>query len=297
MTLRQLLVDRYAPVKGLSDRTITIYSHTIDRFGEFLRREPEITDLEEDTIASFLVWRGKTVHSARRGIPSAGTIRKDRCQLLALSLYAFRKRLLPEFPIVRQVRGEQRLPRGFTAEEVSRLIVTARRRQRLVSGLPSGWWWSTLIYAAWLSGARIGELLRLRWRDVDRLELVFRAGTRKGHTRDIARTITPDLSRELELFRRGPDELVWPWTLKPTSIYPSMRILCQQAGVPQRRFHAIRKASASYVAAAGGDAVSHLDHSDPSITREHYLDERIVGRKSGVEYLPALDLGEDDPHA
>jgi integrase len=293
MTLRQLLTDRYAPVKGLSDRTVAIYSSTIDRFRDYLRREPEVADLEEDAIASFLSWRAKTVHSVTRGLPSPGTIAKDRTQLLCLALYAFRKRMIPEFPIVKPVRKSQRLPRGFTAPEVARLIVAARKRERTLSGLPAGWWWSTLIYAAWCSGARIGELLALRWSEVRGQEIVFLAGTRKGHTRDIARRITPDLATELEQFRRGPDDLVWPWPHRPTSIYASLRILCDQANVPQRRFHAIRKASASYVAAAGGDAVSHLDHSDANITRDHYLDDRIVGKASGVDFLPALDLGEE----
>ena len=290
MLLRQLLIDRYAPVKGLSDRTVVIYGSTIDRFRDFLGREPSVTDLEEDTISAFLVWRGKTVHSAKRGLPSPGTIAKDRTQLLCLALYAFRKRLIPEFPIVKPVKKSQRLPRGFTAEEVGRMIVAARKRQRTLSGLPAGWWWSTLIYAAWCTGARIGELMSLRWFNVRGQELVFLAGTRKGHTRDIARRITPDLAAELELHRRCPGDLVWPWPHRPTSIYHSMRILCDQAGVPQRRFHALRKASASYVAAAGGDAVSHLDHSNANITRDHYLDDRIVGKASGVDYLPTLDL-------
>ena len=292
MTLRELLTVRYAPVKGISERTVEIYGHSIDRFSEYLKRDAMVADLEEDTISAFLAWRGRTIHSVRRGIPSAGTVRKDRTQLLALALYAFRKRLIQEFPIVRQVRGEKRLPRGFTAAEVGRLIVAARGRQRTIAGLPAGWWWSTLIYAAWCSGARIGELMALRWFSVQGTEIVFLAGTRKGHTRDIARRITPDLSAELELHRRCPGDLVWPWPGQPASIYASMAILCAKAEVPQRRFHAIRKASASYVQAGGGDAVSHLDHSDANITRNHYLDDRVVGKTEGVDFLPRLDLGD-----
>ena len=292
MTLKELLLTRYAPVKGISERTVEIYGHSIDRFSEYLERDAMIADLEEDTISAFLAWRGRTIHSARRGIPSAGTVRKDRTQLLALALYAFRKRLIEEFPVVRQVRGEKRLPRGFTAAEVGRLIIAARQRQRTLSGLPAGWWWSTLIYAAWCTGARIGELMALRWHCVQGTEVVFLAGTRKGHTRDIARRITPDLADELELHRRCPADLVWPWPGKPASIYASMAILCEKAGVPQRRFHALRKASASYVQAGGGDAVSHLDHSDANITRDHYLDDRVVGKTEGVDFLPRLDLGD-----
>jgi hypothetical protein len=39
--------------------------------------------------------------------------------------------------------------------------------------------------------------------------------------------------------------------------------------------------------------VGHLDHSDANITRDHYLDDRIVGKAAGVDFLPRLDLGED----
>jgi len=293
MLLRQLLTDRYAPVRGLCARSIVIYSHTIDRFRDFLGREPTVADLEEDLISSFVTWRRRTIHSERRGLPRPATVRKDRDQLLALAKYAFHKRLIHEFPEVKSVRGAKQLPRGFKSEEVGKMIVAARKRKRTLAGLPAGWWWSTLIYAAWCSGARRGELLKLKWKEVRGCELIFLADTRKGNTRDIARQITPDLAAELELHRRGPDDLVWPWPHLETSLYSSMKILCDQAGVPQRRFHAIRKASASYVQAAGGDAVSHLDHSDANITRDHYLDDRIVGKAAGVDFLPALDLAEE----
>lgn len=293
MTLRQLLIDRYAKVKMLNARSIVIYSHTIDRFRDFLGREPEISDLEETVIGDFLAWRGSRAHSKSRGIPSASTVRKDQDQLMCLARYAFAKRLLEELPVVKPVRKSQGLPRGFTSDEVARMILTARKRRRMICGLPSGWWWSTIMHAAWCTGARIGELRKLRWLNVRGNELVFLAGTRKGHTRDIARRITPDLAAELEQFRRCPADLVWPWPYRDNSIYDSMEIICDKAGVPQRRFHAIRKASASYVAASGGDAVSHLDHSDANITRDHYLDDRIVGKAAGVDFLPRLDLEEE----
>jgi integrase len=69
-----------------------------------------------------------------------------------------------------------------------------------------------------------------------------------------------------------------------------MRLLCKTAGVPSRAFHAIRKASASYVAAAGGDATAHLGHADPAMTRGHYLDPRITETSRGLDFLPPLDL-------
>lgn len=297
VTLRELLRDRYAPVRGLSDRSVVIYSHTLDRFRDFLGREPAVADLEEETIGAFLTWRGRTIHSPRRGRPSPATVRKDQNQLVSLARYAFHKRILETFPIVKPIRVPQPLPRGFTADDVSALIREARKRTRAVAGLPSAWWWSTLIHAAWQTGCRIGELRALRWGcvDPDRRELVFLAATRKGSTRDIARRITPELAAEMEQHRQPPAALVWPWIGHPTALYKSMEILCRKAGTPQKRFHALRRASASYVAAGGGDPVTHLDHASPVTTSRHYIDDRILIRPDGLSFLPPLDL--TDPAA
>jgi integrase len=69
-----------------------------------------------------------------------------------------------------------------------------------------------------------------------------------------------------------------------------MASLCRSAGVTPRGFHAIRKASGSYVKAGGGDATEHLGHANPKTTRDHYLDPRITGQQSALDYLPPLDL-------
>lgn len=294
MLLLDLLTARYAPAKALSARTVHIYSQSIRLLEEFLSRPATVDDLHEDTIVAFLRWREVTPNP-RRGPNSPATIAKHRTQLLSLADYAFRKRLIPEAPVVKPLRVPKRLPRGFTSDEVARLIRACSRRQGVIGGVCAKKWWASLIHAAWCTAGRRGELLAVRWQDVDtdRAEIVFKAERRKGHTRDIVRRINGTLADDLEARRGPPGDLVWPWDRHEASLYGSMRILCDMAGVPQLRLHAIRKASASYVAAAGGDAVDHLDHSDPAITRDHYLDDRIVGRRSGVEFLPPLDLVED----
>lgn len=294
MLLHDLLRNRYAPAKALSERTVTIYGQSIRLLEEFLKRPAIVEDLHEDTVIAFLRWKESTPN-VRRGLNRPATIAKHRTQLLSLADYAFKKRLLSEAPVVKPIRVPKKLPRGFTADEVARLIRTCQRRHGTIVGIRASAWWSSLIHAAWCTAGRRGELLAVRWRDVDhtRAEVKFCADNRKGHTRDIVRRIDRRLADDLEA-RRGQDsDLVWPWDRRPTSLYNSMKLLCRQAAVPQLRLHAIRKASASYVQAAGGDAADHLDHSDPSITRDHYLDERIVGRRSGVDFLPALDLGEE----
>ena len=65
-----------------------------------------------------------------------------------------------------------------------------------------------------------------------------------------------------------------------------------------RGFHAIRKASGSYVKAAGGDATEFLTHADSKTTRAHYLDPKIVGEVSALDFLPPLTIdGSAEPGA
>ncbi|NBX73933.1 MAG: hypothetical protein EBQ89_06495, partial [Alphaproteobacteria bacterium] len=77
MTLRELLLDRVAPLKNLSDRSVEMYSSTLDRLRDFVGHEPTVDDLDDLTIAKFLRWRATTVHDAKRGPISPASLAKD----------------------------------------------------------------------------------------------------------------------------------------------------------------------------------------------------------------------------
>lgn len=296
MTLREIL-ERYSILQNLSDRTITLYGHTLDRFAEHLGHEPTLDDIDDLVVAGFLRWRAATPR--KRGKPSAASVAKDKSQLTALANWAAKKRLKRsngepvEFLSLPRTRKIRHAPQAYTAAEVSNLIRVAMARCGVIDGKPAGWWWGTILYAAWCSGERIGALLELRWRDVDldARTLLFRAETRKGRSADIQRAITPDLAAMLAARQGKPNDLVWRWDREYHSLWPSLKLLCKRAGVRGTGFHRMRKASASYVALGGGDATEHLGHANPEMTRAHYLDPRITSPKTALDYLPPLDLG------
>ena len=305
MTLRQVL-ERYAVLQDLTDRTVVLYGHTLDRFRDCLGHEPTIDDLDDMVVAAFLRWRAVTPH--KRGIVSAASVAKDKAQLVAIANFAAKKRMrrssgeMVEFLALPRGRTIRHAPQAYTADEVTRLILEARRRQGTVDGHTAAWWWSTLIYTAWQTAERIGALLAVRWADVDLdgRTLLFRAETRKGRSSDLLRSITPDLADLLRPEQRDPERPVWHWDRKfYTSIWVSLRLIARRAKVRGTGFHKLRKASASYVHAAGGDATDHLGHSKPEVTRAHYIDSRITHVKPAVEFLPTLDLTDppDEPAA
>jgi len=153
----------------------------------------------------------------------------------------------------------------------------------------------TLIRNCWETAERIGSHMALRWRDVDTLQrtVIFQAENRKGQTRDIMRPISEEQCLWLNQMRRDDDELVWPWKGNRTTLWHHFGNVCTCAGVVNRGFHGLRKSAASYVALAGGDATQLLDHSNPAITKNHYLDQTINRpRHTAIDLLPKLDLGD-----
>jgi integrase len=293
MKIRELLHERYAPLHNLSARSVVLFGHSIDRLKDFLQREPETTDFDDLVIAKFLRWRAVTPHRGK--ICSPASVAKDKAHLSALWNFAARKRIAAEFPDLPRLKVPTRPPRGYTVAEVSSLVRAARTAHGSIGGVPAPWLWMTLIQSLWYTGERIGSHLRLRWSEVelDACRITFLGETRKGGIETIQRAIHPDLAQQLRRYRRADADLVWPWIehRRPSSLFQSLRLLCQRAGVKPRGFHAIRKASGSYVKAGGGDATDHLGHANPKTTRDHYLDTTITGQQSALDYLPPLDLG------
>jgi integrase len=298
MTLRDLLRDRIAPLKNLNDRSVLMYLSTLERFRDFLGHEPTVDDLDDLTAAKFLRWRASTVHDRKRGLISPASLAKDSAHLRSLWTWLAKKRWkrsdgeLIEFPDYARPRVPKPVPKAYKAEELAKLIQAARHRKGHVSGKPAAWYWVTKLLAMFQTGERIGAILALRWSEVDleRNTLTFLAATRKGHRETITRPITPQLAEYLAVHKGAPGERVWGWLddRELLSCYASLKVLCRCAGVPYKPFHAIRKATASYLKRAGISAKKQLGHSSEEMAETHYYDEEITGRESNLDYLPDI---------
>ena len=300
MTLRVLLNDQIAVLKNLSDRTVTLYGETLDRFRDNLGHEPTIDDLDDLVVARFLRWRSQQPNK-RKGLLSPASVAKDSAHIRTLWNWCARKRMkrsdgeLLEFPDYARPRVPKPRPVAYTAEELQLLIDHARHRRGYICGVPAAWFWPTLLKAAFETGERIGAILAIRWAevDLDRRTLTFLAATRKGHRETITRQISPELASIMAARKRAPADLVWPWleARKIGSAYGSLRVLCRTAGVTYHPFHSIRKATASYLKKAGVSAKTQLGHSSEEMAENHYYDQRITGVPSALDHLPQIDMG------
>lgn len=290
MTVKELLEKEYAPLRALKPTAIYQFRLTLDRWADNLGHAPTLEDLRPLPVQAFI--------AHRRAQVSTATARKDRTHIVALWGYAAKRRLVEEFPTIPPLRAPARIPRAYKVDDVSKLLRTALDHPGAIHGLPASIYFASMLRLAWETAERIGAIRQLRWREVDLDEraVVFLAESRKGATRDIRRVISEPLAGWLRQIRRKDADLVFPWDRHPTSLWYELKKIAAVAGVTARGFHGLRKSAASYVTAAGGDATRLLDHSNPTITRDHYLDESIAKPKeTALDFLPPLDLGDQPP--
>lgn len=283
MLLRNLLLDYYAPMTGISDRTIKLYCYTISAWADLLGRAPTIADLEELGVARFLSHRVRTL--------AAATAAKDRAQLRAIWEFAARRKLCTTWPTTPRIIVPERIPEAWMTDELHRLIMSSEEERMPIAGFPGAAVWRALLLLGYESGERIAALIALQCKDVRGCNVIFRAENRKGRRRDIMREISVECADALIAVRRSPEETAIPWNHHNTYLYRRMNIILKRAGLPTDRrskFHRIRKTTASYYEQAGGSAQRLLDHNSPQTTRV-YLDPRIVRPKfTAPDVLPKV---------
>jgi len=283
MTLRHFLHDYYAPLKGISTRTQRLYEFTIKSLGEYLGevdgsgyREPTVLDLDQLPISRYLAWR------LRHREPA--TAAKDRAQLRAIWALAWDQAIegVSRGPSagLRRIVVPQRTPEAWLSDEMRRLVQSAAHEVGEIEGVPASGFWRALLLTMYDSAERISACLSLRYADVHGTLVIMRAAGRKGGRRDLTRSITADTALAIDQIALPRRDLVFPWTKSVSTIYYHLDRILDRANLPKDRrskFHRIRRTSASYFEAAGGDAQELLDHSTPALKRRHYLDPRIVG--------------------
>lgn len=284
MTLTDFLHDLYAPLRGISDRTVKLYDLTFSKWGEFLGREPTLDDLEELAVARFLAHRVRT--------REPGTAAKDRSQIRAVWEFAARRGAVKTWPTIPLVKVPERIPEAWLTDELRRLVDSAMQERMVVCGIPAGDYFRAILLLLYDTGERITAATSIRWRDVRGMDVVFRAESRKGSRRDIIRPISEATAAALAAIRfgRGLDDEVFPLDRHKDFLWRRLGIILDRAGLPSGRkdkFHKIRKTTASYAQAAGLSAQQILDHADPATTRK-YLDPRIVRQQSAADVLPKV---------
>ena len=186
--------------------------------------------------------------------------------------------------------------RFLTQHEIQTLLETCEKQ--ITSP-----WLLPLVTLALNTGMRQGELLRLKWENVD-LErgsiTIIQSKTLRRKTIAINEPAREALNW-LQENRYGELLLMWPWgdPIGKVTVYDAFKKACSTAGITDFRFHDLRHTFASHLVMAGVDLVTVkelLGHKTINMTnrythlaQEHKaqavakLGERIQGERNATE--------------
>lgn len=289
-SLRAFYTDVYRPLRlrGKNSSTTWQYVLQIDHFGRFLGHEPTFSDLSDDSVSAFLGW---LVENGR----AAETANKARSHILALWRLAARKGMVATYPDVPPERAPRRIPRAWTRDELVTLFAAIDATRGTIAGIPSCLWWHALHQVLWWTGERIGAVMQLEWKHLDEHTcwLTVPAEIRKRKTGDRIFQLPTEAVERILRIRVDPNGRMFPWPYAGNYLWGRYKGLLRKAGLTTDRksmFHKMRRSTASYFEAAGGNATNLLDHSQRSVTLL-YLDPTIVRPEQPKDRL----FRPDDP--
>jgi len=217
----------------------------------------------------------------RKGASAA--TRNRHCRILLAVVRAARRqgllqgRWIEGLPVAKTTK---RIPRAWMADEFDRLLAACDAMDETYFRIPAKLWWHAFLLGMWYTGARVNTLLAARRENFDARGRTIVLESPKDRS-EIFYPLPADAVAAILAMRHARNHL-WPWPYddRKKTLLRRMRQLIDTAGLPQLKqpFHAIRRSVASYMAAEVGltAASEALHHCRPSITREHYIDPRIL---------------------
>lgn len=279
------LLDRYVRRKHSDPSTESQLRINVARIGQYLGRPATLSDFDNDTLED-MMYRMKGEGLSPR------TCNKFRDNMQALWTFAAKNALIQTWPQIPKMPEPQRIPFAWTKDDLNALFLATTRLPSHfdVGGVKAAVWWNALLAVCYDSAERIGAVLALRWDDLRWHDgyIIARAESRKGKRSDKIHKLHPDTLAVLRSMYRNSDGPIFQWDKAPTHLWSKYKSILKIAGLPQRRdcmFHCLRKTSASWFAASGGDATALLGHCDRRTTLK-YLDPTIDQKVAAADVLP-----------
>ncbi|MCP4589858.1 MAG: site-specific integrase [bacterium] len=292
-----------AKAVDVRDSSLAEYRRTLDQFTTVVN--PMAPDrVRHEDVKKFL---GARKQAGDRD----ATREKHRTNLRLLFNEGKRLRHLQRNPVdgVKKIKSESRDWHLYEPNEIDALLASADAKT-----------WAPMIYLAYTTGLRKGELLHLTWADVDTVARVVKVNPKRSNgtllewsPKDHERRVVPLTDYAVDLLQRmnvaaDPEN---PHVLLPTARYRVLltqdyrgrnpmpkfterwRKLCETAGVPVGEFHWLRKSCITRWLEDGvrpHETQQFAGHSDIQTTIRYYSKVRGKGmesaRTSSAKYVP-----------
>jgi len=249
-------------------------------------------------LSQITTWQIEKWKSDRRKDVKPGTVNRQLTVIKHMFKVAVEWGLTtvnPAAPVKRLPVDDQRT-RFLTEDEIQNLLKACE--EQITSP-----WLLPLVTLALNTGARQGELLGLRYEDIDQEQgLIYfgRTKNRRLKTVPMNDAVTEAIDWLLE-HRYGDYLFMWPWSdiIGKSTVYDAFKKACGDAQIEKFRFHDLRHTFASHLVMEGVDLVTVkelMGHVDINMTLryshlapEHKahavakLGERTQGLKGGTE--------------
>jgi len=276
MTLTTFLETVYVPLRlrGRSPESVRLLRHAITQFSRFLGRPALLDDLDDLVVSQWLTKMAEK--------KSPNSVARERSGILALWNLAQGRGLVRLRPTVAPELVPQGVPRAFTADELASLAASAGQASGWVGPVPAATFFRALVAVGLETGERIHAILSTPRSCWQRPVLIVPASVRKGRRQERVYELSPEACDLVDAVSRHEGPTVFWWIASDTALRKRWKVITRRAGLGDGRdvqFHALRRSTASHLAAAGLDATAFLGHSSDRITRRSYYDPRVVESK------------------
>lgn len=220
-------VEQYKTEKveasGKRPGTIKEINLALSRFKE-LCKPKWVHQIDDHTLDQFSSRRFKQKGIHAQKIRPA-TVKKELRHIRAALGVAKRWKYVAEVPEMPEIHEDEREKLHVTEEHFALMMKAADSAtfpemdmHDLHPGCTPGDWWRALFATAWVTGARISAILKLRWQDLDfeTGRILSRASTTKGR-----KDVRPDIKAAMPYLEKicGGDPRLLPWNHAPRTLY------------------------------------------------------------------------------
>ena len=289
LMLSDFLEKHYYPCQpGLSWKTKKEYRTSVNKLDRYLNRSAVLADLNNQTIGAYfsaLIQLGQ----------SESTVNKERNQLLAFWRFAHTMGMLIVGPLIQPLRPGEKVPTALTLDQLKALRRAIPELTGKTAGIPNASLMRACFSIQYVTGARLGEVLALRFDDISGRVLTFRAETRKFGKNPMVKSVPEWVINDIQMICKPKRSDVFPVENGVEKFAYLFDRLFRLAEVPRpkgKSSHLLRSTYATMIWVAGGNATDSLGHASEETTRKAYLDPRFKPDQSH-EFLPDLGRGGD----
>ena len=213
-TLWSICLEVYFPrrLKIRCEQTRRHYRYSLNAFADYLGREPELTDLNEDCVTLWvgaMLTRGENKEDPR----SVSTSLSYVTRVITLWRFLFHKRIAESYPLIELPSAPEPMPLALSEGELCKLFEAAQCRPGFVCGIPARYYWPALFGFVFNTSERKGgTMATLReWVNLDNRVAVVPANVRKGKRKTATYPLWEEVCWLLNRIWNPVRDRMFPW--------------------------------------------------------------------------------------